>query len=265
MTHQHLKVEIRGGVASVALNRPEVRNAFNEKLITDLTSAFTELATDETLRAAVLRGEGKVFCAGADAEWMAKSVAYTPEQNREDAMRMAQMFRAISEAPFPVVGRIQRAALGGGAGLAAACDVVVAAEDTKFGFTEVRLGIIPAVISSFVLPKIGVSNARRYFLTGENFGAAEARAMGLVHEICPEGELDARVDTVLGEIKKSGPRAVREAKRLIREVMAIPDLDGKLKFCAQTIARVRASEEGQEGLRAFLEKREPGWMGETEK
>jgi methylglutaconyl-CoA hydratase len=253
-----LRIDRDGPLMTVRLDRPAVRNAFNEVLIAELTETFAAIGDD--VRAVVLAGEGPAFCAGADVNWLKKSIGYTEAENQRDAMAMAAMFRAIDRAPCPVIGRVHGAALGGAMGLIAVCDIVVAAGDAQFGFTEVRLGILPAVISTFVLPKIGPAAARRYFLTGEIFGAAAAEAMGLVHEIAPAADLDARVATLVTAIRASGPRGVAAAKALIREMLArATDQDAAADHAARTIARIRVSPEGQEGLGAFLEKRKPGW------
>jgi methylglutaconyl-CoA hydratase len=251
-----LRAESQGPIATVALNRPDVRNAFNEEVIAELRQAFTRF--DAGVRVVVLTGAGPIFCAGADVAWMKKSKDATEEENARDARAMAEMFRAIDECPLPVIGRVRGAALGGGSGLVACCDIVLASEGTQFGFTEVRLGIVPANISTFVLPKIGAPAARRYFLTGERFGAAEALRIGLVHEVVPDAALDARVDAVAGELLKCGPAAVGIAKELIREGLSRPR-DAAIDYTVRTIARVRVSPEGQEGLAAFLEKRPPRW------
>jgi methylglutaconyl-CoA hydratase len=254
-----LRIDEQDGIATVRLHRPEVRNAFNEVVIAELTQAFRAIGPG--VRAAVLTGEGGIFCAGADVNWMRKSAGYTAAENERDAMAMAEMFRAIDRCPCPVIGRVEGAALGGAMGLIAVCDIVVAAADVKFGFTEVRLGIVPAVISTFVLPKIGPAAARRYFVTGEIFAAEAARTMGLVHEVVPATELDAKVATLIAEIRKCGPRAAAEAKTLIRDMQAHgADQDAAARHAARTIARVRVSPEGQEGLGAFLAKRRPGWL-----
>jgi methylglutaconyl-CoA hydratase len=258
MSADTIRVERHDGVARVTLARPEVRNAFNAQMIAELTACFAGFGRDDDLRAVVLGGEGKIFCAGADVSWMRASAEATEEENREDARRMAAMFRAIDECPLPVVGRIQGAAFGGGVGLTACCDVVVAAEDARFSFSEVKLGIVPAVISSFALAKIGPGAARRWFLTAEVLSAAQAREAGLVHEVAPADELDARVTRIVTALAANGPLAVREAKALIRRVAGM-DREAALEHCARTIARVRVSPEGQEGLRAFLESREPAW------
>jgi methylglutaconyl-CoA hydratase len=253
---QTIETAIREGVLTVTLNRPDVRNAFNEVMIEELSHLFASLPHDA--RIVVLTGAGPTFCAGADVQWMKKSKDYTEEQNAADARAMAHMYETIDECPRPLVGRVQGAALGGGSGLVACCDVVVAAEGTTFGFTEVRLGIVPANISTFVLPKIGARSARRYFLTGERFDAAEARRIGLVHEVVPAAGLDARVEAIVGELLKCGPAAVATAKEIVREVSRLPR-DQAIDYTVRTIARARVSPEGQEGLSAFLEKRKPRW------
>jgi methylglutaconyl-CoA hydratase len=261
-----LRFEDTRPAARVTLARPEVRNAFDETLIAELTEAFAAVAAsfasspDTAPRALVLAGDGPAFCAGADMNWMKRSAAFTREENEADAARFAAMLRAFDELPVPTVARVHGAALGGGMGLIACCDVVVAAETAEFGFTEVRLGIAPAVISAFVLPKIGAAAARRYFLTAEVFPAGVARAIGLVHEVVPADQLDAVVDRVLVAIAGNGPRAVGAAKRLIRECLSL-GRDGAIENAVRAIAALRTSAEGQEGLGAFLEKRRPSWKG----
>jgi methylglutaconyl-CoA hydratase len=230
----------------VTITRPERRNAFDAGLIRDLTEAFADIGD---ARAVVLAGEGESFCAGADVEWQRASIDLSLEENVEDAMRLYRMCETIDSCPAPVVARVQGYALGGGSGLVACSDVAVAAPDATFGFSEVKLGIIPAVISPFVLPKIG-AHARRYFLTGERFDAETALRIGLVHEVADN--LDEAVDGIVGEILTAGPNAVRAAKRLIHER---PQGEGT----AQIAARLRSGEEGQEGLRAFLERRTASW------
>jgi methylglutaconyl-CoA hydratase len=252
-----IAVEIRNSVARVTLRRPDVRNALDEVMIAELARAFGELSP--SVRAVVLSGEGPAFCAGADAAWMKKSRSYTEEENVRDASALAAMLRAVDECPCPVLARVHGAALGGGSGLVAACDLAVAAEGAVFGFTEVRLGLVPAVISTFVLPKIGLSAARRFFLTGERFGARQAREIGLVHEVADPAALDARVDALVAEILQAAPEAVAAAKRLLREAPALPR-DRAIEHTVRLIARVRAGAEAQEGLAAFLEKRKPRWV-----
>jgi methylglutaconyl-CoA hydratase len=241
-----LRTERDGHVLRVTLARPERRNAFDAALIADLTEAFADV---EDARTVVLAGEGKSFCAGADVEWQRSSIELSFDENVADAMRLYRMCETIDRCPVPVVARVQGYALGGGSGLVACADVAIAARDAVFGFSEVKLGIIPAVISPFVLPKIG-AHARRYFLTGERFDAETALGIGLVHEVVDD--LDDAVERVVSELLTSAPEAVREAKRLIRKRPAGEET-------AQIAARLRSGEEGQEGLRAFLEKRPPSW------
>jgi methylglutaconyl-CoA hydratase len=254
-----LRIDEQGPVVYVTLNRPDVRNAFNEELIAALTAWAESIRAGGSLRAAVLRGAGKVFCAGADLAWMSRMVGYSQEENVTDARTLGRMLESLNAVPVPLIGRIQGAALGGGAGLAAVCDLVVAAEDAVFGFTEAKLGILPAVISPFALAKIGQSAARELFLTATRFSAARAREIGLVHSVVAEADLDATVDAYLRELMTSAPGALAAAKRLIAEVAGRPAADvGQLT--AETIARHRVSDEGQEGMGAFLEKRKARWI-----
>lgn len=257
--YETLKVEKENGVARVGLNRPDVRNAFNDRLILELEDCFAALGGDAETRVIVLYGIGKHFCAGADVNWMKASVELSTEQNEEDARRMSGMLRGIDECRKPVIGRIHGAALGGGSGLASVCDIVVAQEEAVFAFSEVRLGILPAVISSFVLPKIGETNARRYFLTAERFSAHRAMEIGLIHEVTHSADLDDKVQELTQLILENGPNAVAEAKKLIRDVRPL-NRDEKITHCVGTIARIRTSPEGQEGLKAFLEKRKASWI-----
>ncbi|MBK8597669.1 MAG: enoyl-CoA hydratase/isomerase family protein [Holophagales bacterium] len=252
----------RPGVARVVLDRPELRNAFDDVLIEKLTETFEALSSDDSVRVVVLAGEGKAFCAGADLSWMKRMVTYGPEENRRDAAALAAMFRRIDTCSKPVVGRIQGAALGGGAGLVAVCDVAVATEDALLGTTEVRLGIVPGVISPFVVRKIGESQARRWFLTGERFSSAEALRAGLVHAVVPESALDAEVDRVLDALLLGGPEALAESKELARRMGRLP-IDEALEEATGVIAARRASPEGQEGMRAFLERRSPSWAARS--
>ncbi|HKD34351.1 MAG TPA: enoyl-CoA hydratase-related protein [Gaiellaceae bacterium] len=237
-----LRVERDGELVRVTMARPEQRNAFDAALIADLTEAFADVGD---ARAVVLAGEGGTFCAGADIEWQRSAIDLTYEENVEDALKLYRMCETIDRCPAPVVARIQGYALGGGSGLAACADIAIAARDATFGFTEVKLGIVPAVISPFVLPKIGLQ-ARRYFLTGERFDAQTALRIGLVHEVADD--LDAAVHVVVEQLLSSGPNAVREAKKLVRER---PDGDKT----ADIAARLRTSDEGQRRLRAFFERR----------
>lgn len=257
-----IKVSRRDRTAIVSLNRPDVRNAFNAQMISELTGAFAELAKDDDIRVVILRGDGPSFSAGADVNWMRSSLEFSEEENLRDALAMSDMFASINALPRPVLGRVHGAALGGGMGLMAVCDIVVAAEGTVFGFTEAKLGIVPAVISRFVLPKIGSSWARSLYLTGERFGTDVAQRIGLVHWVAAAASLDAVVEKKETELLSSGPSAAREAKRLIMAA-ANQESEELRSYTAEVIARVRREPEGQEGLRAFLDKREPGWRRPT--
>jgi methylglutaconyl-CoA hydratase len=249
-----IALAVNEGIARVTLTRPEVRNAFNAEVIDQLHDAFTRITAADDVRAVVLAGEGKVFCGGADINWMRASLDLTFEANVADAERMSDMFRAIDNCPKPVIAAIHGAALGGGAGLAAVCDIVVATDETIFGFTEVKLGIIPAVISPFVLAKIGPSHARALFLTGERFDAPRAREIGLAHDVVPARDLDAAVEGRLAELRTAAPTAVGAAKLLIRRVVDNTYAESRA-ITTRAIARQRVTPEGQEGLRAFLERR----------
>ena len=253
-----LRVETDGPVVRVTLNRPDVRNAFNEELIAELTT-WAQSVTPSTARVAVLAGAGKIFCAGADLTWMSKMVHYTHEENVRDARAMATMFEALDALPIPLIGRVHGAALGGGVGLAAVCDIVVAAEDAAFAFTEVKLGIVPAVISPYALAKIGRSAARELFLTGARFSAARAREIGLVHAVGTEQELDRMIAKYVNDLVTSGPEAVAAAKRLIAEVSGATRT-AATEYTIDAIAERRVSKEGQDGMGAFLAKRPPSWI-----
>jgi methylglutaconyl-CoA hydratase len=255
-----------GTVARVTLARPEVHNAFDASLIAELRTAFAALAreTPAELRAVVLAGDGPTFCAGADVSWMRAAMALDVEGNEQDAMAMADMFETVDTCPVPVVARVQGAALGGGIGLCAVSDLVIAESGARFGFTETRLGILPAVISPFVVAKIGESHARALFPGGRRFDAVRAQRTGLVHEVV-EGEsaLDAAVDAAIADVLAAGPTAARAAKAIVREVRGLSH--GSAKWhTARVIARQRTTEEAQEGFRAFSEKRRPAWAPEPE-
>ena len=254
-----LSVRRADAVAHVVLERPEVRNAFNAALIAQLDAAFAALDADPSVRAIVLSGSGKTFCGGADVTWMRASLDLSRDENVEDARMMSRMFRSIDRVSKPVIGRIHGAALGGGAGLVACCDVAIASAGTLFGFTETKLGIMPAVISPFVLAKIGRTHARALGLTGERFDAARALSIGLVHELVPgDDALDAAVDRIVREVATASPTGIAATKRLFADV-AGSAYDATLETTAQAIAAQRTSPEGQDGLRAFLEKRAPAW------
>jgi methylglutaconyl-CoA hydratase len=261
MGYQFLLTAREGAIEYLTLNRPEVRNAFNEHVIAELSEWATTTAAEPLAsrpRAVVLRGAGQTFCAGADVTWMAKTVRYSEDENVRDATAMSRMYAALDTLPMPLIGRIHGAALGGGAGLAAVCDIVVADEGAIFGFTETKLGILPAVISPFALAKIGRSAARELFLTGARFSAARAKEIGLVHRVVPTSELDSTVDACLKEIMTAGPEAIAAAKALIPRVWPLAAADAA-DLTARAIAAQRVSAEGQEGLTAFLEKRKPSW------
>lgn len=259
--NQVLRVERIGMVAHVTLTRPEVRNTFNAELIASLRTTFERLRNEgpDRLRAVVLRGEGKAFCAGADIEWQLNARELEMKENEADIRRLQEMLATIDNCPVPVVAAVHGAALGGGMGLCCVADITLATADTIFGFTEVKLGLIPAAISPFVLQRIGEGPARALFLTGERFGAQRALAIGVVSEVFPDADaLDARVDAILDEVATAAPESVRNAKVMIRgqRNMARGDaLDRTMHWAA----RQRISPEGQEGLSAFLEKRKPAW------
>ena len=247
-----------GPIVRVTLNRPEVRNAFNDALIAEL-KAWADAVSATDARVAILAGTGKAFCAGADLNWMARMIDYGREDNVRDARALADLFNTLDRLPIPLIGRVHGAALGGGVGLAAVCDIVVAAEETVFGFTEAKLGILPAVIAPFCVRKIGVSAARELFLTAARFSAARARDLGLVHAVAPEADVDAVVDGYVRELITSAPGAITGAKRLIAAIVGRPPVE-VADLTAETIARHRVAAEGQDGMRAFLEKRKPGWL-----
>lgn len=256
---QHVRVERDGPVTHVVLARPEVRNAFGPRLIEELGAAFTELHHDPTTRVIVLSGEGKSFSAGADINWMRESIAFSRQENVDDATRLALMLEAVKRCDKPVVCRVHGHAIGGAIGLLVTSDYVVAAEEAMFAFSEVKLGIVPAVISPFVLRRIGLGHARALFVTGERFGSARASCIGLAHTVVPEAELDDEVQRVIGELLTAAPGAISVAKHLASEV-AYRDPRDVMLHTAETIASKRTDPEGQEGLGAFLEKRRPSWM-----
>ncbi len=247
-------------IATVTMHRPEVRNAINTQLVQELLAAFADLRGESGLHAVILTGDGTTFSAGADLNMMKASVALSEEQNVSDALTMARLFDAINTFPCPVIGRINGTAMGGGLGLVSVCDIVVAVESAQFAFSEVRLGIAPAVISPYVLRKIGESQTRMLFVTGESFSADYARQIGLVHIVTAPEELDVAVEKKVNELLRGAPQAMRACKSLALNVGNM-DGDTASSYTAETIAHLRAGEEGQEGLRAFLEKRKPNWIG----
>ncbi len=282
MTNDCLLVEQNNPIATITLNRPQAHNAFDETLIGEITACFERLSDDTGVRAIVLRGAGESFCAGADLHWMRRMADYSEEENRADAANLQRMFAAIAACPKPTLARVHGAAIGGGAGLVAVCDIAIASSDTKFAFSEVRLGLVPAVIAPYVLQKIGMGASRALFVTGERFGADEALRLGLIQQVAPDedyiksmgleavqrlglakqikpaSELDAAVQKKIELILQAGPQAIAVAKRLLNDIA-----DNTPEQAAETtiacIAALRVSPEGQEGIRAFLEKRKPEW------
>jgi methylglutaconyl-CoA hydratase len=255
-----LDIQRNGPVAKVFLNRPDVRNAFNDDVIRELSAAFTELGADPALRAIVLGGHGKAFCAGADLSWMRAMADYSWEQNRADAQALADMLWTVYSCPVPVVGRIQGDCYAGGVGLAAVCDVLVAADVAAFCLSEAKLGLLPGTISPYVVRALGEQASRRYFVTAERFGAARAHALGFVHEVCALDALDAKVDEIVASLVDNGPMATRACKQLVHDVAGVPITPALRQETARRIADIRASDEGREGVQAFLNKRKPSWL-----
>jgi methylglutaconyl-CoA hydratase len=260
MSYETLEVSIAGKLATVTLNRPDVRNAFNEKTINEITLAFDELGRNELVRVIVLAANGAAFCAGGDLNWMKAMAGYTHAENNADAMQLAQMLRTIYLCPKPVVAKVHGDCYAGGMGLVAACDVVVAADVANFCLSEVKLGLIPATISPYVIKAMGEQASRRYFLTAERFGAAEALRTGFAHEVVPVADIDAKVAEIVKALLANSPNAVKEAKALVRDVTGQPVSDALLADTALRIAHIRASEQGREGVASFLEKRKPNWL-----
>lgn len=260
MDYQTLELAVIGKVATVTLNRPDVRNAFNETTIAELALAFDELGRNDVVRAIVLAANGPAFCAGGDLNWMRKMAGYSDAENLDDATKLADMLCTIYRCPKPVVAKIQGDCYAGGMGLAAACDIAVAAEEANFCLSEVKLGLIPATISPYVIKAMGENAARRYFLTAERFSAREAHRIGFVHEVVAADALDASVDAIVKALVTNSPNAVRQAKALVRDIAGKPVDDSLLADSAQRIAAIRASKEGREGVASYLEKRKPSWL-----
>ena len=260
MSHPLLHIR-EGAVARLRLNRPEVHNAFDATLIAALTGALDSIANDPDVRVVVLEGEGASFSAGADLNWMRGMAAASEAENREDSLALARLMRRLDELPRPTIARVQGAAFGGGVGLVACCDIAIGARGAKFGLTESRLGLLPAVISPYVIEAIGARQARRWFATAEIFDADQAARMGLLHEVVEPDALDAAVQRQVDLLLKAGPHASATAKALVRQVASHADRDRHDADNAALIARLRVSGEGQEGLTAFLDKRKPGWTG----
>lgn len=249
------------GVACLTLNRPAIHNAFDDRQIAELSAVLATLAEDEDVRVVVLAGAGKNFSAGADLNWMRRTGSYGEAENLRDAKALADLMQRLNEFARPTVARVQGAALGGGTGLIACCDIVIAAEGASFGTTEVRLGIMPAVIGPYVIAAIGPRHARRLMLTGERIAAEAAARIGLVHEVVADDQLDAAVESVVAELLKGGPAAITAAKRLVHDLAGRPIGQDMIDDTARRIAALRATPEAREGLSAFLEKRKPGWIG----
>eukprot|EP01102_Stenamoeba_stenopodia_P009493 TRINITY_DN2802_c0_g1_i1.p1 TRINITY_DN2802_c0_g1~~TRINITY_DN2802_c0_g1_i1.p1 ORF type:complete len:361 (-),score=99.58 TRINITY_DN2802_c0_g1_i1:163-1206(-) len=274
--YQYIVRERRGIAEWVILNRPDLHNSFNEVVIKEITDAFTSIAkqvnnnsssnSSAPPRAVVLTGNGASFSAGADLNWMKKMASYTEEENHRDSLALFEMVEAVRYCPLPVIGRVNGAALGGGSGLVAACDIAIATENATFGFTEVKLGLVPAVISRFVIDRIGQRGAARYFLTGERFDAKEAQRIGLVQNHLPSLDaVDQEVNRLIEEFGKNSPAAVKISKELIEKVSSFPSAASTKSHVASVIAKVRVSPEGQEGLSSFLQKRKPSWSSSSKK
>ena len=264
MNYETIETVRAPGVALIWLNRPDLRNAMNDTMIAELTDAFEAAIEDESIRAIVLAGRGKAFCAGGDLNWMKRANEMTPEEAFEDSRKLAKLLRTIHDSPKPVVARVHGAAFAGGMGLVAACDIAVAGHEARFCLSEVKLGLIPAMISPYVIEPIGTNQARRWFLTAEVIEAAEAWRIGLVHEIAPTDELDGAVNMILGHLVQAGPLALGQAKRLIRDVAGREIDDALTDETARRIAEVRASPEAQEGIAAFFGKRQAAWVPSQE-
>jgi len=260
MAYQTLELRRDGHAASVTLNRPELRNAFDDSVIAELTQAFRELAGDAGVRAIVLAANGPAFCAGADLNWMRRMAGYGYDENRADAALLADMLRTIDLCPQPVVAKVQGDCYAGGMGLVAACDIALVAEPVQFCLSEVRLGLIPATISPYVIRAMGQQAARRYFISAERFSAAEALRIGFAHQVVAADQLDAATAALVKTLTANSPNAVRAAKRLVREVGGAPIDDALIAATVEGIAQIRASDEGREGVRSFLEKRKPNWL-----
>jgi methylglutaconyl-CoA hydratase len=255
MAYNTLLMNEGDGVLTVTLNRPEVHNAFNDELISEAIDLFQNIGSRDA-RAVVLRGTGPNFCAGADLNWMSKMVSYTRDQNIHDSSLLAKMYALMNECPVPLIGAVQGAAIGGGVGLVAVCDIAIATRDAKFGLSEVKLGILPAVISPYVIGKIGTSHARSLFFTGERFDAERALRIGLVHKVVDD--VDAAIAETVKQLKTSGPEAVRECKKLIAFVASNEQTEA-IPYTIEAIAARRVSEEGQQGMQAFLKKEKAPW------
>jgi len=256
----HLQLSYERGISTVTLNRPDVRNAFNDEVIAELTAVFVEIAKRDEVRCVVLAGNGPAFCAGADLNWMKRMATYTREDNLEDASAMARMLEVIWRCPKPTIARVHGDTYAGGTGLVAACDIAVAAQPAFFCLSEVKLGLIPATISPYVIRAMGARAAHRYFLTAERFSAAQAQRIGFVHEVVEAGALDARVAEIAAALVQAGPEAVKACKKLLHDVAGHDITAGLVRRTVEGIADIRASDEGREGVQSFLGKRKPDWL-----
>jgi methylglutaconyl-CoA hydratase len=261
---KHLRLHYDAGVSTVKLNRPEVRNAFNDEVIAELTAVFLELGRRPEVRCIVLEASGSAFCAGADLHWMKRMAGYSQEGNLADATALARMLEVIYECPQPTIAKVQGDVYAGGLGLVAACDIAIAAQTAHYCVSEVRIGLIPATISPYLIRAMGTRAAHRWFLTAERLGAAQALACGLVHEAVPGDTLDVRVGEIARSIVQVGPEAAKACKRLLHEVAGHEISPSLLERTAEAIAEIRVTPEGREGIAAFLDKRKPGWLGEKE-
>ena len=258
-----IRYEVRNSIAYVVFNRPEVHNAFNDIMICELNQVFDDLSNSREIRAVVVTGEGKSFCAGADLNWMRRVKDYSFDDNLRESLDLSAMLYKVYSSPKPTIARVNGAAIGGGTGLVAVCDIAIAANTARFSFSEVKLGLIPACISPYVLKKCGEGRCREFFLTGERLSADRAMAAGLLNVVVPPEELDAAVDQYLVQLRSSGPEAIMTCKELLRQVPCM-SYDEVQKYTAEVIARIRVSAEGQEGMAAFLEKRKPRWVSDSE-
>ncbi len=261
MSHGTVRMDRDGAIARVTLNRPAIRNAFNDEMLADLLEIFGEIQSDGELRIVILSGAGQAFCAGADLTWMKRVVDYSRDENLADSLRLADMLRMIYTCPKPVIGRINGAAIGGGTGIVAACDISYAADSAVFAFSETKLGLTPAAISPYLLKRMGERNLREFFLTGARFSAARAVELGLINAAAPADDLDTLVAETVAQILSGGPQALASSKELIRQV-AERSITDNGPYTAEVITDLRMSDEGQEGMNAFLEKRRPRWVAE---
>lgn len=259
--YQTITFKIENQIARIFLNRPEIHNAFNDVMILELSEVFKKISEDEKIRVAVLTGNGQSFCAGADLNWMKKVIDFSYEENLKESLQLAELFYLMYTLPQPTIARVNGAAIGGGAGLVAVCDLVIASEKAKFSLSEVKLGLVPACISPYVLRRVGERVARELFLTGERIDACKALEFGLVNQVVPDDKLDEAVDERIKQLLSSGPKALAMCKDLLQKIPGMGFEEFK-RYTAEVIAKLRISEEGQEGMNAFLEKRKPKWSKE---